>query len=600
MRHPSADELDRIGLHLDLESGFWLGLVAAADPAYQRLCREQARAQCLRRGLEFHLLTTGSQDVEALIAAVLRAGAGITWISSQGEAGLDHTRSLLLALNERREALQRTCRGGVVLAGPPALKADLRVMAPDLFTIRAFVIEPPALDHLPGLEPSRALAALDELQATGLDPDEALERAASLGERTTPGARRARLRALVTAVSGLRADDRDHEAEAWEEVARRELASCEEDLGRSPWLHALALELGGATADDGELVRAALAAADELAGMTGPCLLGLGIAGRALLGIENVPLGSDEQVQLAHRGLAVLTALHAASPGDARWLLACWMYRFTLGYHDFGGGDEERAVVHLAQAEQLAARLIAGSATDAYVWAISAITSWGLGSLLLAREDHPGALAALLRCVDHHDHAISLDPEMGTGPLDLAGALELIGMLLDLGGDGGAQPRRHLERALEIRASDRQRSPSLQTHLAYATTAQRLLMLDPGDPHQARGVWRSARESICAAIEAEEPLDPSLVEVTLDLAEAASALRLGGEAVALAEHVLSQASELTAWASQPEELAERLAALATWRAAQGPSAPTPEERAATRRERSRARKERRKKHARRC
>ena len=51
---------------------------------------------------------------------------------------------LLLLLNERRDALLRHLEGGLMMVAPTAVKPRARVAAPDLWSIRAVVIELPA------------------------------------------------------------------------------------------------------------------------------------------------------------------------------------------------------------------------------------------------------------------------------------------------------------------------------------------------------------------------------------------------------------------------------------------------------------------------
>src|SRR5439155_26283964 len=47
----------------------------------------------------------------------------------------------LLRVNERRDALRRHLKGGLVLAAPPDIKARARDAAPDLWSVRSLVLE---------------------------------------------------------------------------------------------------------------------------------------------------------------------------------------------------------------------------------------------------------------------------------------------------------------------------------------------------------------------------------------------------------------------------------------------------------------------------
>jgi hypothetical protein len=67
------------------------------------------------------------------------------WIRVDGEAGDEGAAELVLAMNERREAYRSRLDGGVVIEGRASLKRMVRELAPDLFSIRAFVVEPEAV-----------------------------------------------------------------------------------------------------------------------------------------------------------------------------------------------------------------------------------------------------------------------------------------------------------------------------------------------------------------------------------------------------------------------------------------------------------------------
>ncbi|MFO0585936.1 MAG: hypothetical protein U0441_00280 [Polyangiaceae bacterium] len=148
MTAEEEEATERLLFHLENQTGFWFGLVVGDDPApRERLC-EAARKWCEEHGRAFYL---HSDDPNALLALPIllaeNAQAGVHWIRADGVSALVeswHTRAaqMLMAMNERREAYRARLDGGVVVEGRSSLKRILREMAPDMFSIRAFIIEP--------------------------------------------------------------------------------------------------------------------------------------------------------------------------------------------------------------------------------------------------------------------------------------------------------------------------------------------------------------------------------------------------------------------------------------------------------------------------
>jgi hypothetical protein len=79
------------------------------------------------------------------------ASAGCTWVEAlhlqPGDGAERPWREAWLELvsrmNERRDALRRHLRGGLVLVAPPEMKLSMREAASDLWSIRALVVELP-------------------------------------------------------------------------------------------------------------------------------------------------------------------------------------------------------------------------------------------------------------------------------------------------------------------------------------------------------------------------------------------------------------------------------------------------------------------------
>ncbi len=151
------DESSRFRRHLQLTRGMWFGVVLG-----------DAATRAHMRGLA----ATTTQDIiadicpdtpEALIICLdsvldqARNGATLVWLAApvitpaSASAATWRWAWTFLAhrLNEHRETLRRLGIG-IVLASDPALKPLLREQAPDLWSIRAIVIEvAPDPDHTP-------------------------------------------------------------------------------------------------------------------------------------------------------------------------------------------------------------------------------------------------------------------------------------------------------------------------------------------------------------------------------------------------------------------------------------------------------------------
>jgi tetratricopeptide (TPR) repeat protein len=152
------EEWQRLRRHLELAEGFWLGFLFTPSPRTaaifrnrtERWLRSRVRSlwsfrpetpEELRTLLPSlfmpHLAEEGCVWIEAVRADPPAASATTPgpWTLAWDE--------LLLRLNERRERLRRHLGGGLVLAAPPFVKVRAREAAPDLWSIRSLVLEPP-------------------------------------------------------------------------------------------------------------------------------------------------------------------------------------------------------------------------------------------------------------------------------------------------------------------------------------------------------------------------------------------------------------------------------------------------------------------------
>ncbi len=218
MRDEDEDAWDRVLFHLENQTGFWLGLVAGDDARPRAALREKARAFWEGEGRAFVLHEPAPGKARALAVELTRQDApALHWIRVDGEAGDEGAAELVLAMNERREAYRSRLDGGVVIEGRASLKRMVRELAPDLFSIRAFVVEPeavPATATIDRPEWRLQLRAAHE-GAVLSDPDRELDRASRLAGIDGHGAMMARFEALTRAVDALIVVDRIPEAALW-------------------------------------------------------------------------------------------------------------------------------------------------------------------------------------------------------------------------------------------------------------------------------------------------------------------------------------------------------------------------------------------------
>jgi len=160
------EEWRRLRRQLDYADEFWLGFLFTSSPPVADLFRRRIDAVLQRRVRSLRRLC--ADDAPERLPALLErlqsdevAGAGVVWVESlrvdadgERKPWLQAWNRLLLRLNERRESLRRHLPGtGLVLVAPPAVKRWVREAAPDLWSIRAVVLEPqparPRADEIP-------------------------------------------------------------------------------------------------------------------------------------------------------------------------------------------------------------------------------------------------------------------------------------------------------------------------------------------------------------------------------------------------------------------------------------------------------------------
>ncbi len=220
-------EWKRLESQIELAEGFWLGFLFTPSAETAGLLRERLESELKRRG--HALLVRDPSTADDLVASLSWLTADETrdapyiWLQAirpvdgrtkAGESWSRAWETLLLRLNERRDALRRHTGGGVILVAPPAVKPLARDAAPDLWSIRALVMEAPAPESSGGREPE--FREIPRLPAVPADP------------ATTPVETEDNVHALGRAVVALEKQGRYAEAIP---LAERALTLTERILG---------------------------------------------------------------------------------------------------------------------------------------------------------------------------------------------------------------------------------------------------------------------------------------------------------------------------------------------------------------------------------
>ena len=207
----------RLGKQLELASGFWLGFIFAASPAAAAILQRRAELLLRMRARGMQAVSPKTPgELRAVLPALLGGdptNAGCVWMEAiradppAGPGSLPGPWTaawdeLLLRLNERREYLRRHFPGGLVLAAHPTIKPRAREAAPDLWSVRAIVVELP-LTAAAGT-PDLTATERDWTQrlSTGVHPDpvfalEEARRRASRGSKDPRSVGAALLRAVA-------------------------------------------------------------------------------------------------------------------------------------------------------------------------------------------------------------------------------------------------------------------------------------------------------------------------------------------------------------------------------------------------------------------
>lgn len=231
MTSEETEARERLLFHLENQTGFWFALVVGDDVGPRARLREAAKSWCAENGREFILHEPGPERLAALALDLAKEPkSGLHWIRADGPQGLLEqwdaaAAQLLLTMNERREAYRKRLDGGVLIEGRESLKRLLRDLAPDLFTIRAFIAEPGAAPKIQERAPLEWRLPASILARRGVepDPDRAIHRLAQLKGLTGVEANKQWSDAALAAVGSLIKAGRFDEAARWvSEIVKEE------------------------------------------------------------------------------------------------------------------------------------------------------------------------------------------------------------------------------------------------------------------------------------------------------------------------------------------------------------------------------------------
>lgn len=418
---PEAEEArDRLLFHLENQEGFWFALVVGDDPRPRAQLRETAEAWCREHGREFHLHAPDVHQLAGLAAELSRgAPPGVHWIRTDGLGALieqwDAAASqLVMAMNERREAYRRRLDGAVILEGRESLKRLTRELAPDMFSIRAFIAEPgvhsgPTMDVASiWRDPTDSIQAL--LSHAASDPDREVERASRLSTIDNQGAFEAWTRSMAAAASGFLMSGRAEEARRCAEslVDRAELSPAQGHIGgtaRDAYRHGLAvrciaLSALGRRYDALRAIEQAIVVFErEFEAASDPVEAGAlwlylndiyATHGRLLLHLGHL----DSAKEALQNRLDVARMIVQHAPAVAEWRIELLNARRELAHALVQCGDMVNAELALRAAVDAAGEHVQRSGDPRWQLELSKSYS-SLGSVLNARGDLAGAVEAL-------------------------------------------------------------------------------------------------------------------------------------------------------------------------------------------------------------
>lgn len=468
MTSEEEEARDRLLFYLENETGFWFGMVVGDDARPRaRLC-EAAEAWCKEHGKAFVLHEPAPTGLIKLAVSLASGDSpGVHWIRADGMKGVIEAwnagaAQMLMAMNERREAYRKRLDGGIVVEGRSALKRILREMAPDLFSIRAFIAEP-------GEEPRQRTSEFPEWRPlislawfSGIAPDtelalQQLARATAFeGMATTPDWMGAKHFATMSLIMAGRHDEAEPHAQELLTRAEKEATEHSDDAEAQRRLGGARSLLGMLFAARGNLEGALLHIDDALrsveawvtedhveAAARGLQLFMLGKLRAAALAASNQPDAARVALQ---QQVDVLT--HVEPTGlHPEMRLELLTSLNSLGDISRQQGDFEAAERFLGKAVHVAETCATESPQEPR-WQLELIKCRiRLGAALLQKRDATAAAEVLRPAVARVDRLESTHPATTSWASEVQPLYVLLSLCLSVQGDFSADALLIQERA---------------------------------------------------------------------------------------------------------------------------------------------------------
>jgi tetratricopeptide (TPR) repeat protein len=146
-------EWQRLRRQLDLARGFWLGFLFTGSPPLASVFRQRVEDVLRSRTQVLEAFQASSpEELRGYIPRLFDTKADCIWFEALAVDPITDPNAppgpwlrawgdLLLRVNERRDLLRRSLRGGLVFVAPVPLKPVAREAAPDLWSVQSIVLE---------------------------------------------------------------------------------------------------------------------------------------------------------------------------------------------------------------------------------------------------------------------------------------------------------------------------------------------------------------------------------------------------------------------------------------------------------------------------
>ena len=154
MSHPRIfdpaleQEWTRLRVQLDFAAGFWLAFAFLNSSTSAQFFERRTERFLHEHARSLHVIEVARpSDLSEVLASLMAesTSSGSIWVRSinvDNSVWHSATWDFFSRLNERRDALRRRIKGGLVFALHPSMKALVRDASPDLWSVRSLVLEP--------------------------------------------------------------------------------------------------------------------------------------------------------------------------------------------------------------------------------------------------------------------------------------------------------------------------------------------------------------------------------------------------------------------------------------------------------------------------